>query len=196
MLQIRKNVFETNSLSAHSFTLLNNSDFQFRDESAEEILKIKVDKENNLLVNVYSNSKMNYEFIGVNEKLLFLIVALGKDYYFEHNSSNWKIEELDWFKEVNDLAIKKGYNGVKILADDKEFFNPYFILDNNIIDDDIEIENIAQLEEIYQIDIESIIFDNKIVIHGFADRDLVYEDLPKTIKEYKELKNEETIIKI
>lgn len=202
MLQIRKSVFETNSSSTHSFTLLNeekdccyfNYELKDREQTLEEILKIKTDENNNILLDVYPE-KLSSSFIGTNEKLIFLLVAIGKDYFFDNSSKEWKIEKLSWFEEINEIAIRNGYNGIKILAEKEEFFNPNFILNNNIICDDIKIVNIKQLEEDFELDIDTIIFDNEIIIEGNADRDRVYDELTYTIKRYKELRENEKNIK-
>ena len=202
MKQIRRRVFETNSSSTHSFTLINeekdcyyfNYKLKDREQTLEEILKIKTDENNNILLDVYPE-KLSSIFIGVNEKLIFLIAAIGKDYDFSSELKKWKIEQLDFFEEINDIAKRKGYNGIKILAEGEEFFNPNFILNNDIVGYDIDIVNIKQLEEDFEIDIDTIIFDDEIVIEGNADRDRVYDELTYTIKRYKELRENEKNIK-
>lgn len=65
----------------------------------------------------------------------------------------------------------------------------------NIVGYDIDIANIKQLEEDFEIDIDTIIFDDEIVIEGNADRDRVYDELTYTIKRYKELRENEKNIK-
>jgi hypothetical protein len=201
MLQIRRGVFETNSSSTHSFTLLNGESFKFEldyrlkygGETLEEILKIKTDENNNILLDVYPEKMLSSIFIGVNEKLIFLIAAIGKNYDFSLELKKWKIEQLDFFEEINDIAKRKGYNGIKILAEGEEFFNPNFILNNDIVGYDIDIVNIKQLEKDFEIDIDTIIFDNEIVLEGNADRNRVYDNLEYTIKRYKELRENENI---
>lgn len=195
MLQIRKGVFETNSSSTHSFTLLNEEkDYSYfdyeleeREQTLEEILKIKTDDNNNILLDIYPE-KLSSNFIGVNEKLIFLIVAIGKNYEFDNSSKEWKIEKLDFFEEINEIAVRNGYNGIKILAEGEEFFNPNFILNNNIVCYEIDIINIKQLEKEFELDIDTIIFDNEIILEGNADRDRVFSELERTIKRYKELR--------
>ena len=203
MLQVRKKVFETNSSSTHSFTLLNGESFKFEldyrlkygGETLEEILKIKTDENNNILLDVYPEKMLSSIFIGVNEKLIFLIAAIGKNYDFSLELKKWKIEQLDFFEEINDIAKRKGYNGIKLLAEGEEFFNPNFILNNDIVGYDIDIVNIKQLEKDFEIDIDTIIFDNEIVLEGNADRNIVYDNLEYTIKRYKELRENEKNIK-
>lgn len=203
MLQIRKSVFETNSSSTHSFTLLNEMkseiflkyELERRKKSLEEILKIKTDENNNILLDVYPE-KLSSFFIGTNEKLIFLIASIGLGYYFDNSSKEWKIENLDWFEEINNVAIKNGYNGIKILAEGSEFFNPNFILNNDIVNYDVCVTTIKQLEEDFELDINAIIFDDEIIINGNADRNIAYCELKHTIKKYKEKLNNETISQI